>query len=142
MEKKIDRFFGEITTTSNKYFTFKKYINDDEILLVTSNIHEIKGNLIMIIADNKAVYLKDWQVRPVMNYYEDLYTFVVKLNRNFFKPYTFSTPFDAVAFGDREDTFDDLVQGAKEQDKRNIPFRKGWQKNQDIEYNINRRTFS
>lgn len=41
-EKDIQKFFGEIKHTSNKYFTFNRIINDDEIIIVTSNIKIIK----------------------------------------------------------------------------------------------------
>ena len=37
-EKDIERFFGKVNHKSNKYFTFNRIINDDEIIIITSNI--------------------------------------------------------------------------------------------------------
>lgn len=67
-EKDIQKFFGEIKHTSNKYFTFNRIINDDEIIIVTSNIKIIKGTPVLVVGNNKAVYLKDWLIREVRNY--------------------------------------------------------------------------
>lgn len=136
-EKDLQFFFGDIHHTSNKYFNFKHYKNDDEIIIVTNNIHEIKDNLVLIVDNNKVVYLKDWQVRPIMNYDNGIYEFAVKLNRRFFKTYEFKTNFDFVCF-EKEDTFDNLVEVAKEQDKENLPVAQGWG-NAKIEWKMNRR---
>lgn len=78
-EKDIQKFFGEIKHTSNKYFTFNRIINDDEIIIVTSNIKIIKGTPVLVVGNNKAVYLKDWLIREVRNYNLDIYDYAVKL---------------------------------------------------------------
>lgn len=136
-EKNLEYFFGDIHHTSNKYFTFNRVKSDDEIIIVTNNIHQIKDNLVLIVDNNKAVYLKDWQVRGIMNYYENLYAFAVKLNRKYFKTYTFKNDFDFVHFNS-EDTFDSLLEVAKNQDEENMPVALGWGK-ADIEWKMNRR---
>lgn len=57
-EKDIERFFGKVNHTSNKYFTFNRIINDDEIIIITSNIKIIKDTPVLVVGNNKAVYLK------------------------------------------------------------------------------------
>lgn len=101
-------FYGEsVKHTSNKYFTFDHVIDDDTIIFNTNNIRTIKGNPVLVVDHNKAVYLKDWQIRRVHNYDWGLNTYCVKLNRQYFKPYTFSFDFDDLSF-DKEQTFDFL----------------------------------
>ncbi|WP_368346656.1 hypothetical protein [Peptostreptococcus anaerobius] len=137
--KKSDRefFFGEVKETSNKYFTFNHVISNDEIIIITENIHEIKGNLVLIVDNNKAVYLKNWQVKGIMNYYNGIYAFAVKLNRKYFKSYTFKNEFKNVHF-ETEDTFDTLLEVAKEQDQENMEIATGWGK-ADIQWNMSKR---
>ena len=79
----------------------------------------IKGNPVLIIANNKAVYLKDWLVKPVHNYFNDIYAYAVKINRQYFKPYTFKSDFEDMCI-ETEYTFDDLLNVAKEQDAENM----------------------
>lgn len=66
--KDLKWFFGEdIKMISNKYFKFTHVIDIDNIILITNNIKIIKGNYVLPVDNNKGVYLKDWQVRPVHN---------------------------------------------------------------------------
>lgn len=118
-ENNLTRFFGEVEHKSNKYFTFNHYINENEAIIITSNVKYIKGNPVLIIANNKAVYLKDWLVKPVHNYFNDIYAYAVKLNRQYFKPYTFKNDFEDMCI-ETEYTFDDLLNVAKEQDAENM----------------------
>ena len=126
-EKDIQKFFGEIKHTSNKYFTFNRIINDDEIIIVTSNIKIIKDTPVLVVGNNKAVYLKDWLIREVRNYNLDIYDYAVKLNRKYWKVYTFKSDFEDI-FIEKEATFDDLVEVAKEQNKKNMPIALRWGK--------------
>ena len=126
-EKDLTFFFGETKKMSNKYFSFKRFIDDDNIIIITNNIKTIKGSFVMLVDNNKAVYLKDWQVRPVHNYGAGINAYAVKLNRKYWKVYTFKTDFDDMAF-EKEDTFDDLVNIAKEQDTVNMPIATGHMK--------------
>ena len=123
-EKDLTFFFGETKKMSNKYFSFKRFIDDDNIIIITNNIKTIKGSFVMLVDNNKAVYLKDWQVRPVHNYGAGINAYAVKLNRKYWKVYTFKTDFDDMAF-EKEETFDDLVTIAKEQDIENMPIATG-----------------
>lgn len=117
--KDIEFFFGDTEWRSNKYFKFDHVKDNDNIVIVTKNIKAIKGNFVMIVDNDKAVYLKDWQVKPVHNYGEDFRGFAVKLNRKYFKPYTFRNPFTDYSF-DKQDTFDSLLKDAKKQNKTYI----------------------
>ena len=125
IEKDKEWFFGEVHQETNKYFKFKHYISDDEVIVITNNIKHIKGNPVLVVDSNKAVYLKDWQIRKVRNFAEGVYGYAVKLNRNYFKPYTFRSDFEDMMF-DEENTFDTMVQTAKQQDEVNMPIAQGW----------------
>ena len=118
-ENNLVRFFGEVEHKSNRYFTFNHYINDNEAIIITDNVKYIKGNPVLIIANNKAIYLKDWLVRPVHNYFNDIYAYAVKINRQYFKPYTFKSDFEDMCI-ETEYTFDDLLNVAREQDAENM----------------------
>lgn len=116
----MSRFFnGGYEMKTNKYFVFKHYIDDDNIIVVTANVRRVKDSLVLVVDDDKAVYLKDWQVCAIRNYDLGIYAYAVKLSRNYFKTYTFRNPFDDFAFDD-PDTFDSLVSVAKEQDEANM----------------------
>ena len=118
-ERDIKFFFGDVLKITNEYFEFIRYKDDNNIVILTNNIKTIKGSFVLVVDIDKAVYLKDWQVRQVYNYFHDITCYAVKLNRQYFKPYQFSFEFDGFGF-EKEDTFDDLVEVAKEQDKENM----------------------
>lgn len=118
-ENNLVRFFGGVEHKSNKYFTFKHFINNDEAIIITNNVRYIKGNPVLIIANNKAVYLKEWLVQPVHNYFNGIYAYAVKINRQYFKPYTFKSDFEYICI-ETEYTFDALLNIAKEQDVENM----------------------
>lgn len=70
--KDLNFFFGENNwrKISNKYYTIvNSVLNDDEFLLRTNNIKTYtKGEnlkIILLVGNNKAVYLKDWQVKNI-----------------------------------------------------------------------------
>lgn len=126
-EKDMNFFFGEGNweKTSNKYFEFKRVLNNDEIIIVTNNVKMIKGNYVLLVDNNKVIYLKDWQIRKIHNFYQEIDCYVVKLNRKYFKTYTFSFNFEDYAF-EKEETFDSLLEAAKEQEILNTDFAWGW----------------
>lgn len=125
-QKDMDFFYGKGNTKklSNKYFEFKRVLDDDNCIVVTNNIKTIKGNPVMITGNNQAVYLKDWQCRPVHNYYEGVDAYAVKLNRRYYKPYTFRSNFEGYSF-DKNNTFDDMMDTAKQQEQVNMKFAEG-----------------
>lgn len=120
-------FFGEGNwrEVSNKYFKFKRILSDDEIIIITNNVREIKDSLTLVVDNNKVVYLKDWQVEPVKAYNEGIYGYAVKINRKYFKAYTFKSEFSNFSFKN-EDTFESLKELAKLQEKEDIAF--SWDK--------------
>lgn len=128
-KRELDRFFsGGIRKVSNQYYKFNNYIDDDNVIVVTRNIKLIKGNPVMLIGNNKAVYLKDWQLKPVSTWSEDYGTeegFAVKLNRNYYKPYTFKEHFHGYYFNDEDElnSFDDVVKLAREQQDRDTKWK-------------------
>ena len=130
-----NEFFTNKKAYSNKYFTFDHVIDDDNIIIITNNITLVNTKFgqspILMVGNNKAIYLKEWQIRPVMNYGEGLYAFAVKLNRNFCKIYTFKNDFEGMAF-EKEFDFDELKEIAESQN--DSPVRKGWGRGMPIEY--------
>ena len=129
-KREMDFMYGEGNwkPISNKRYAVKHVKNDDEININTNNVKRIKDNYVLVVGNNQAVYLKDWQVSPIHTWNSDEKygenTYSVKLNRKYFKPYTFRFNFDDFSF-DKPDTFDDLLQTAREQDERGVPIALG-----------------
>ena len=124
--KDIERFFGEHTMTANQYFTFSNVQDEDNIIIITNNVKSIKGNPVLVVGNHEVVYLKDWNIVPVMNWEKGIDAWAVKLNRKYFKVYTFRTEFEDFYFKETE-TFDSLMEVAKEQQEKGNAFRvKSW----------------
>ena len=125
-----NRFFGGEENrkgVSRQYFTYKHVLSDDEIIINTNNLVYIKGNPVLIVDTNKAVYLKEWQVREAHNYSDICSDFwLVKLNRKFFKTYTFKNRISDEISMEKEQSFDDLLQIAREQDEVNMKVANGF----------------
>lgn len=119
--KDMEFFFnGGYKMTSNKYFTFTSVVDDDNIIIVTNNVKYWfnKDQYVLFVADDKVVYLKDWQIKPVRNFYLGVEAYAVKLNKKYFKPYQIHYEQDEFVF-EKEDTFDDLFKLANEQQSKN-----------------------
>ena len=88
---KSDRFFGDIHQVSNKRFEIKSQTpNSDEAIIFTNNLAVVKGNPVLITDNNKAVYLKDFNIRKATVEYDDapgtyIDTFAVKINKSISK---------------------------------------------------------
>ena len=124
--KDIERFFGEHTMTSNQYFTFSNVQDEDNIIIITNNVKSIKGNPVLVVGNHEVVYLKDWNIVPVMNWYKGIEAWAVKLSRKYYKTYTFKSEFEDFYF-EKTETFDDLMEVAKEQQAKGNAFRvKSW----------------
>lgn len=125
-ENKNTFFFGENNLeTSNKRFQIKNnVIDNDNILLITNNIQYFlnKECFVLWVGNNKIVYLKDWQVMPVYNFEIVGDTYIVKLNRQFFKKYDCFKS-DNFIF-ENEETFDSLLDVAKSQTGNGLWFKK------------------
>ena len=114
-ERDLKWFFGDVKRISNKYFTFNHVIDDDNIIIITANIVVIKDNYAMLVGNNKGVFLKDWQVRKVHNYDFGIDAYAVKLNRRYFRVYTFDKiEFEDFAF-EKDEDFDMLKADAATQ---------------------------
>lgn len=125
-EREMQRFFnGGYNMRSNKYFEFTHVINNDEIIIITNNIKTIKGSLVLVIGNDKVVWLKDWQVKKVRNFYNGVYGYAVKLNRQYFRTYQLNFEFEDLLF-DKDNNFDDLLEVARMQDEANEQIALGW----------------
>lgn len=121
-EKAEKQFFGEsIQHVTNQYIKFDHVIDDDTIIINTNNVIMVKGSPVLVVANNKGVYLKDWQVRRMHNFYQGIDLYCVKINRSFFKPYTFRTDFEDISI-EGEDTFDSLKQIAATQNEMALAY--------------------
>lgn len=100
---------------SNKYITFNHVLSEDQIIIATDNVkfYEDKHGeykILLIVGKNKAIYVNVWQIRTGSakieeGHYPD--TYFVKLNRKYFKTYTFTSDFENMCF-EHDETFDDL----------------------------------
>ncbi len=131
--KKEFVFFKNLEMVSNKRFTFENIISEDEIVIITDNVRKHKNGYVLVVDNNKVVYLKDWQVRKVLAYNEGIDACAVKLNRKFFKAYTFRNAFTDFHF-EKEDTFDSLYEVAKEQQEQKMIFKETMLYNEDLKW--------
>lgn len=122
---KKDSFFKQVQLVSNKYFTYDSVIDKDNIIVRTNNVKMIKDNPVLIVDNNKAIYLKDWQVVPIKMDRGEVNTYAVKLNRKYMKEYTFKSNFDNVSFSKKDD-FNSLMKVARSQQKQNKQVSYGW----------------
>ena len=111
-----DKFFGDKYMISNKYFLFDHNPDENTSIAVFGREHfrDIKGNTVLIVGNDKAVYLKDWQIQPVDIERGMASGYAVKLNSNYYKPYTFKNSFNQVSM-DKDLSFDDIRKIAKSQ---------------------------
>ena len=122
----FERFFsGGIGEPDGKYYSFNHYIDDDNAIIVTSNVTTrlSDGKPLLVVGNNDAVFLQDWQIEPITLRSEGMHFdgFAVKLNRKYYKPYTFKRRFEGFMFdkGDEMLAFDDVIKTAKQQDELN-----------------------
>ena len=77
-------------------------------VLVTNDLYAVHNGIVLVLGSNKGVYIKDWN-RDYVKTIEGIDTHVVKLERKYFKPYTFKNDF--VGFETCKDyTFDELKE--------------------------------
>lgn len=106
-KRENDLFFGEGNRKmlSNKYYTYKHVLDSDTIIINTNNVRVVKNRLVLVVGDDKAVYLKNWNVRKAHNYDWGINFWIIKLSRAFFKIYTFKNRID------NDLVFDEELQG-------------------------------
>lgn len=123
--KKYDAFFGKdnYILSNNRFRLIKRVISDDEIIITTNNISywKNKDQFVMWIHNNKIIYLRASQISPVYNYEALGGTYIVRLNRKYFKEYSCFTN-EALMFY-KEESFDDLKLVAKEQEEHSLWFK-------------------
>lgn len=133
-KREIERFFGgKGEHIYKKTYKFDHVIDDDNVVITTNNLQFVKDGHALIVGKNKAVFLKNWQVRhTTINdpNWGKLGTNLIKLNRNYFKVYTFRNNFEDIAIEDGEEmtNFDDVLKLAKEQDS--------YSKKHDVTYEV------
>ena len=120
MSKFNDYFFNDsVFKISNKYFKFNRYGDNDNITIITNNIISLGDWYVLLVGDNRGVWLKNWQVKPCkvgQNTY--IPSYAVKLNRKYFTVKDIdSYKCDDFCF-EKENDFDDMVRLAKVQDER------------------------
>lgn len=128
-KRENDLFFGEGNhkMLSNKHFQYKHVLDNDTILINTNNVRVVKDSLILVVGDDKAVYLKDWNVRKAHNYDWDIDFWILKLSRSFFKIYTFKSRIDNdLMFDVGLQDFDYLLEVAKAQDQEKMKVADGF----------------
>ena len=132
--REIERFFGgKGEHIYKKTYKFDHVIDDDNVVITTNNLQFVKDGLALIVGKNKAVFLKNWQARhTTINdpNWGKLGTNLIKLNRNYFKVYTFKNNFEDIVIEDGEEmtNFDDVLKLAKEQDS--------YSKKNDVTYEV------
>ena len=126
-ENSMNHFFnGGYKMVSNQYFTFNRVINNDEIIIITTNVKywRNKEQYVLAVNNDKVIYLKPWQVACVKSWDLGMNAYAVKLNRNYFKSYQLSFKLDDFIF-EKEDTFDDLLEIAKKQNQEDLKWSLG-----------------
>jgi hypothetical protein len=119
-------FYGnEVVNTSNKYFRFNRVQDEDNVTILTSNIIFVKGSPLLVVGPQHVIYLKDWQLRTVRNYDQDIKTYAVKLSRNYFKVYTFRNEINDICV-ENEMVFDDFLNIAIDQTTDGMTIAEGW----------------
>lgn len=114
-----DDFFGNTRKVSNQYIKIEKQILDDDTVIVyTSNVTSVKGSPVLIVGDKEAVYLKNNDYRLVTRDSGAMLTdtFAVKIHKGF-KKYTFRNNISDQISIDKSMTFADFRKLAEEQQK-------------------------
>ena len=121
----MDKYLGEgnYKATNKRFQIINQVLNNDEIIVVTNNVQywNNKDQYVLWVGEGRIVYLKPFQVVPVKNYEVLGDCYLVKLNRNYFKAYNCFVN-EELSF-DKEDTFDSLLEVAKQQTNNGLWFK-------------------
>lgn len=113
----LKSFFGKDANIEGKtIYHFKHVINDDEIIIITNNLKMLDDKYILVVDDNKAVYINKTQFMSIHD--SNFNAYAIKLNRKHFIVNTFDGNFSGMMFL-KPDTFDSLKEIAIEQEKAN-----------------------
>lgn len=124
-QKVAESFFGKSVVRHDDNIAWDGYIDDETIIVLTKNVRywKNKDQFVMLIGNNKYIYLRSCDVVEVKNWHLELNAYAVKLNRKYFKAYTINGTFDDVMF-EKEDSFESLLEVAKTQETKEI--KNGW----------------
>lgn len=139
--KRAEFFFGpgNFTKANKDEVQFNAVIDNDNIILISKNVRRVfvkddKVSLVMATTNRRGIYLKPWQViRVIINDHktgEKTVCALVKLNRKFYKTYSFKDQ-DIIdkdenlggfldVYGTEDPTFDVLLEAALIQTKEKI----------------------
>lgn len=127
-EKDLKFFFGDDVEILQRgeSVRWNHVKSDDEIIIATSNVKywKNKDQFVLVVANNKCVYLKNWQVKHIKNWDLQQNAYAVKLSRKYFKAYTMPFDFDGMSF-EKEDDFDSLLEVAMAQNDSEIVWKLG-----------------
>lgn len=127
-QNKRNFFFGRSNYADyGRFCTYKSILSDDQIILRTNNVTTVPVDehtisYALIVYNNMYVYLKPWQILEARYRNENggySRTTLVKLHRNYFKPYRAKENFKDVNFKTPDD-FDSLYEHAKLQGLRKL----------------------
>lgn len=115
----LARFLGAYNKDQNGKVTYKHFINNDNIIVETTCVHQLDNkHWVLVVYNDKVVYLQPWQKLLLEKNGKPVYA--VKLCRDYWKTYKFSKAFAGFTFK-QEVTFDSLVKLAQKQDAQNNP---------------------
>lgn len=114
---KFKEFFNAGFTERNGRISWKRFIDNDNVIIATNNIKFLPGFRVPVlaIANNKIVYLNLENMLPIKFDALGLESYALKLSRSSFVPEEVGFEFEDIFF-EKETTFDDIVEIAKEQD--------------------------
>lgn len=112
----VQHYFGVGAAVYGKWFDFIHECDDENVIVVTNNVvwNEKSDCYMLVVGAHYALYLKTCVEIAEKNVG---LCYAVKLNKRFFKPYRFSNAFEGYFFDKECETFDDLLDVAKEQDE-------------------------
>lgn len=120
--KDMDLYFGKEKwkKVERDMVEFHRILSDDTILLVTDKVKHFEKSekYALMIANDKCIWLKSWQVKPCYNFWTEEKLYIVKLNKEYFTPYQFKSPINDVEIKG-EDKWQDLWEEAKRQETEN-----------------------
>lgn len=121
LEKEMNLYFGKDKWKkhSRNMISFCHVINDEMVCLVTNNVKYFKKSDVyaLMIANNKCVWLKAWQVKECHNFWTEEKAHIVKLTKQYFNPQVLDS--NIVENIEDELTWDKILEQAKAQDIEN-----------------------
>lgn len=122
LKKDLDLYFGvhQWKKLESNAIEFQRVISETVLILVTNNVKffEKSGKYALMIAKDKCVWLKDWQIKGCYNFWTEEKMYIVKLNKQYFTPYQLNFSLNDIQI-QQEQTWDDLWEEARRQEAEN-----------------------